>query len=84
MISRRRAAEGELASTFVGLLEPYEGAPRIQSAVREDREGDAAVRLEIRLADGARDRISIAPEGLRWERRDAQGRAVFSGAAGGR
>jgi len=81
VISRRRAAEGELSSTFVSVLEPYEGPPRIQSAVRQDHEGDAEVRLDIRLADGTRDWISSGPEGLRWERRNASGRTVFNGAA---
>jgi hypothetical protein len=84
VISRRRAEEGELSTTFVGVLEPYEGQPRIQSAMRQDREGDAEVRLEIRMADGRNDRISSGPEGLRWERRDAGGRVVFSGRATGR
>jgi hypothetical protein len=84
VISRRRTGEGELSSTFVSVLEPYEGRPRIESIVREDREGEAEVRLEIHLSDGARDVLSSSPAGLRWERRDRAGRTVFSGAASGR
>ncbi|MHB9129918.1 MAG: heparinase II/III domain-containing protein [Armatimonadota bacterium] len=42
IISRRRAAQGELASTFVAVLEPFEG----KSSIRAIR------RAEIKTADG--------------------------------
>jgi len=59
---RRRGAEAPLASTFVAVLEPYEGAPAI-SAIRRlplvTEAGiafpDACVAVEILFADGRRD-----------------------------
>jgi len=84
VISRRRATEGELTSTFVTILEPYEGQPRVRAITRQDQKGDSDVRLSIRLQDGSRDTLTSGPAGLRWERREATGEIVFSGAASGR
>ena len=62
VITRRQAQEGPLASTFVAVLEPYEGTPNIASirrlpleVGREGLDPDVNVALEIRLADGSRD-----------------------------
>ena len=59
----RRQSESEpLASTFVGIIEPYEGNPLIKAMQRlplQDSGGlgiqDENVALEIKLADGRRD-----------------------------
>lgn len=57
----RRSGAG-LRSAFVGIIEPYEGAPRVVSARRLElapRNGrapsDLDVAVEVRLADGRRD-----------------------------
>ncbi|MGI6460613.1 MAG: heparinase II/III domain-containing protein [Candidatus Hydrogenedentales bacterium] len=64
ILVRRRHAENEppLESTFVGILEPYEGNRFITGIQRHALEtsegqilGDAHVALEIELADGRRD-----------------------------
>ena len=59
---RRRAAQAPLASTFVGVIEPYEQQPAIASVQRLDLEsadgtkcGASDVALEVRLVDGRRD-----------------------------
>ena len=59
---RRRASQGPLTSTFVGLLEPVEGTPQVKSVrriqlQRPDGTGsdERDVALEIQLADGRRD-----------------------------
>ena len=59
---RRRAAQAPLASTFVGIIEPYEQQPVIASIQRLDLEsadgtkcGPSDVALEVRLVDGRRD-----------------------------
>ena len=61
VITRRRGEDG-LATTFVGLIEPYEGAPLIAS-VKRIPEGPSDVRLEITLADGRSDLIVIGDDG---------------------
>lgn len=62
VITRRQAGQAPLASTFVSLLEPYEGTPKIERVRRLPLEvssgfldADANVALEIQLAGGARD-----------------------------
>ena len=59
---RRQSDAGPLASTFVAIIEPYEGRPLIKSVRRlplRDAAGaelpDGYVALEITLADGRRD-----------------------------
>jgi hypothetical protein len=62
VLVRRRTNEGPLASTFVGLLEPYEGKSNLVTARRLElrgQDGSACpsrdVGLEIPLADGRTD-----------------------------
>ena len=59
---RRRANQGTLSSTFVGLMEPYEGQPAVKAVRRVEVSsthhesgvtGDVA--LEVQLTDGRRD-----------------------------
>lgn len=64
---RRQSNREPLQSTFVALMEPYDGAPRIAGARRLDlqtREGraypDTQVGVEVLLADGRRDLILVA------------------------
>jgi hypothetical protein len=64
---RRQAEAGPLESTFVGVIEPYEGRPLIRSVRRlplRDAAGaalpDGYVALEITLADGRRDVVLSA------------------------
>ena len=59
---RRRANQGTLSSTFVGLMEPYEGQPAVKAVRRVEvsrlhRESVAAgdVALEVQLTDGRHD-----------------------------
>lgn len=63
LVQRHRAAEAPLTSVFAGVLEPCDGAPAVRGARRLDR-GDGAdvdepVELEISLADGGLDRITV-------------------------
>jgi len=67
VLVRRRAAKAPLASTFVGVLEPYEKGPSVAAAVRLAVQtaggkpaADSHVALEIRLADGRRDVLVAA------------------------
>ena len=62
VLVRRRAAQAPLASTFVGVIEPYEQAPAIASVRRLDLQTAATVAcpasdvaLELQLSDGRRD-----------------------------
>lgn len=62
VLTRRRAETGPLQSTFVAVIEPYEGAPSIASVRRlplTDASGaeypDACVAVEVTLTDGRRD-----------------------------
>jgi hypothetical protein len=62
VLVRRRTDEPPLASTFAGVLEPYEGKPKVQAirrlALRDPQEKpcpDACVAIETQLADGSRD-----------------------------
>ncbi|MCS7015631.1 MAG: heparinase II/III family protein [Gemmatales bacterium] len=62
VIARRQAQQGPLASTFVSLLEPYEGSPKVSQVRRlplQASDGcldlDANVALEIQLPNGDRD-----------------------------
>ena len=62
VLVRRRTDQPPLASTFAGVLEPYEGKPKVQAARRlelRDAEGkpcaDGYVAIETQLADGSRD-----------------------------
>lgn len=80
-IARRSADSGDLRSTFVALLEPHDGQPRARSIRRVDAPGDSDVAVEIELTGGERDRLKSGPDGVEWERRDANGQIVFSGRA---
>jgi dienelactone hydrolase len=67
VIVRRKAEAAPLASTFVGILEPYEKASKLGSLRRLSLESDdgtaypeANVALEIALADGRRDLLLTA------------------------
>lgn len=62
VLVRRRTSQSPLASTFVSIIEPYEGKSRLGTIRRlrlENSDGsacsDAQVGIEIRLADGGRD-----------------------------
>jgi hypothetical protein len=62
VVTRRRAEQGPLQSTFVAVIEPYEGTPAITSVRRLPlaSEGgaplpDTCVAVEVALADGGRD-----------------------------
>ena len=62
VLVRRRTDQPPLASTFAGVLEPYEGKPKVHAARRldlRDAEGkpcaDGYVAIETQLADGRRD-----------------------------
>ncbi len=64
VLVRRQGTQSPLASTFVGLYEPYEKQPNVVSVRRlglETADGkplpEANVALEVRLADGRRDVI---------------------------
>ncbi len=84
VVARRRGGDGDLRSTFVSVLEPYEGRPRVLRTTRLDREGDAEIRVEVQLSTGEQDLLVSGAAGLRWERKDQSGKTVFSGAASGR
>lgn len=67
IVVRRQAKEGELASTFAGLIEPYDGEPSVKSVRRlalNSPDGaeypDSCVALEVTLADGRRDVLILA------------------------
>jgi hypothetical protein len=78
LMLRRRASEGAkgptgapipLSSTFVGLIEPYEGMRFVHSVRRlglanddSSPAGDDAVAVEVVLADGRRDVLVSWPE----------------------
>jgi len=74
----RRTASGDtpLASTFVGVIEPYEGAPevgRIQRVPVQNLDGSIStesVALAIERTDGCRDLCLIAGDETRKEARD--------------
>lgn len=62
VMARRRSSTAPLASTFVGVFEPYENRSRIRRIRRLDLRtstgrpaGDSHVALEVQLADGRRD-----------------------------
>lgn len=80
VIARRTAASGELESTFVSVLEPYEGAPKLGRIQRLD-DGGGAVVVEVEIEGGFRDRLESSAGAVRWERRDARGTVILSGAA---
>lgn len=85
VIARRRAdGPGDLASDFVGVMEPYERKPRIAKLTRRDDGSAREVRVEVRLSDGGRDVLTSGPESVTWERRDSAGRVVHSGRTGAR
>jgi hypothetical protein len=62
MIRRQASDDAPLSSTFVGVIEPYEGDPLIASAVRRDEGG--AIVVEITLTDGRRDVWSVGPDNV--------------------
>ena len=62
LVVRRRAKEGPLASTFVGIIEPYEKTSNIADIARlplateaGDAYPDSNVAVEVRAVDGRRD-----------------------------
>ena len=62
VMARRQSEEGPLASTFVSVLEPYEGKPHIAEIERVrltteagDELGDPHAAIKVSLADGRRD-----------------------------
>jgi hypothetical protein len=62
MLVRHRAAERPLSSTFVGVLEPYEGKSNLAAIRRLELEDakarpcpDGHIGIEVRLTDGRRD-----------------------------
>jgi len=62
VMTRRKAAEGELASTFVAVLEPFEGAAGIRAVRRAELQtadghalGSSHVAVAVELADGRTD-----------------------------
>ncbi len=65
LLGHRAGAEG-LVSTFVGLVEPFKGAPLIRKATRlkvtPQRPGLEAVVLKVELADGTTDYLACAPD----------------------
>jgi oligo-alginate lyase len=80
-ISRRRSETPGLESTFVTLLDPYEGKPQIRRATRVERDGEADVRVEVQLENGQRDRLVSGPKRVAWERVDEAGNVVWRGQA---
>ncbi len=69
VMTRRRVKDGELSSTFVGLLDPYETRPQIARVTRLDKEGDISVRVEVELSDGRKDLLIAGPDGVTLQRR---------------
>jgi len=82
-IVRRRSDSGDLTSTFVGLLDPYEGQPQLKRITRLDRD-DTAVQVEVELSGGIRDRLLSDAAGVTLERRDAGGKVILTASATGR
>jgi len=74
VMARRRSKTGELSSTFVSLLDPYESKQQIKRVTRLDQEGDATVRVEVELNDGRRDTLTSGPDGVKLVRAAASGR----------
>jgi len=78
-----RRGEDGLASTFVSILEPYQGGPQVlrasRPAVADANPHDGPVVLVVELADGAVDTIMYAPPGrtLSDVRRGMDGRLGF-------
>jgi hypothetical protein len=81
VVVRRAAAAGDVESTFAGVLEPYEGASKLRAIRRVDTGAGREVVVEVEIEGGWRDRLESGAGGVRWERRDARGAVVFSGAA---
>jgi hypothetical protein len=82
VLVRRQTAQPPLASTFVGLWEPYATKPGLTAVRRLDLEhadgqacSDAHVGIEIQLADGARD-LFCASNVQTSERSPASGAGV--------
>ncbi len=70
VVARRRAETEPLASSFVGIIEPYEGSPLVAAVRRlalRDAGGpefpDEFVALEVKLADGRQDILISAGSG---------------------
>jgi hypothetical protein len=59
---RRRSAASPLASTFLGVIEPYEGEPEIAAARRRSTGGAAAegAAVEVARRDGGADLLLVA------------------------
>ena len=58
-----RAAEGELSSRFLGVIEPYHGEPFVRSARRVEGEYAEAIALRVELVDGTVDQIILEDDG---------------------
>ena len=73
---RRQSKQGPLESTFVSVLEPYQNKPLIQSIQRlplEGPAGDLLVAIQVQLADGRRDLITLT-DSVTFTRWDAAGK----------
>jgi hypothetical protein len=81
VVTSRESAGGNLSSTFVAVLEPYETASKIQRIPRIDKPQQGRVEVEVERADGSRDRRE---SGIEWLRRDRSGRFIGRGEATGR
>ena len=64
---RRTAQNAPLESTFVSVVEPYEGASKIAAAHRVAVGDPAAVCVEIVRTNGTADRVTIDAGGIRRE-----------------
>ena len=80
VVVRRRSSEGPLTSTFVSVLEPYEGQRFVREIRRLPEAGDETVAIEVRLADGRRDVIRSART-LEFTRWNTAGRVEAKAAA---
>lgn len=60
VLTRRSSAVGPLESTFVQLIEPYEGSPSIREARRVSKEEAPQIAIEVILRDGRRDHFWFA------------------------
>lgn len=84
VVTTRRSEAGNLKSTFVAVMEPYETTSKIRSVRRLDKPERGQVEVEVQLTDGSRDRLISRAGGVEWQRRDRTGRVTSRGEASGR